>query len=83
MLADPEGNEFASCTAGRRRARVIEEARAVRRTERSCSGRQGRTFAGEAGNESTDEPSPLYQLLVLITMLSVHITATVAVIAAR
>ena len=45
-------------------------------------GQHGRTFAGDAGVH-TDEPGPLYQLLVLVTLLSARITATVAVAAAR
>jgi hypothetical protein len=44
---------------------------------------QGRTFAGEAGVQLTDQPGPLYQLLVLVTLLSARITSKVAVAAAR
>jgi endonuclease III len=44
---------------------------------------QGRTFADEAGIKLADKPSPLYQLLVLSTLLSARITASVAVAAAR
>lgn len=44
---------------------------------------RGRTFADEAGVRLTDEPGPLYQLLVLVTLLSARIAASVAVAAAR
>ena len=39
----------------------------------------GRTYAQEAGIRLTDQPSPLYQLLVLATLLSTRISAGVAV----
>ncbi|NRQ36735.1 hypothetical protein HII36_33595 [Nonomuraea sp. NN258] len=45
--------------------------------------RYGRTYAGEAGIKLTDQPRPLYQLLVLATLLSARISAEVAVAAAR
>jgi endonuclease III len=45
--------------------------------------RQGRTFADEAGITLADKPAPLYQLLVLATLLSARISAGVAVAAAR
>lgn len=45
--------------------------------------RQGRTFADEAGIRLTDRPQPLYQLLVLATLLSARISAGVAMAAAR
>jgi endonuclease III len=45
--------------------------------------RYGRTFAEEAGIRLADRPSPLYQLLVLATLLSARISAGVAVAAAR
>ncbi|MFG1704582.1 endonuclease [Nonomuraea sp. M3C6] len=45
--------------------------------------RYGRTFAGEAGIRLSDQPKPLYQLLVLATLLSARISAEVAVAAAR
>ncbi|MEV5896897.1 endonuclease [Nonomuraea fuscirosea] len=45
--------------------------------------RFGRTFAGEAGITLADQPKPLYQLLVLATLLSARISADVAVAAAR
>jgi len=44
---------------------------------------QGRTYAEEAGIRLADKPSPLYQLLVLSTLLSARISADVAVAAAR
>jgi endonuclease III len=43
----------------------------------------GRTYAELAGIRLADKPSPLYQLLVLATLLSARITADVAVAAAR
>ncbi|MEO3929463.1 hypothetical protein ABGB07_37250 [Micromonosporaceae bacterium B7E4] len=45
--------------------------------------RQGRTYAEEAGIRLADRPGPLYQLLVLTTLLSTRIRAGVAVAAAR
>ncbi|MFB4277308.1 endonuclease [Nonomuraea sp. MTCD27] len=45
--------------------------------------RYGRTFAREAGIKLSDQPKPLYQLLVLATLLSARISAEVAVAAAR
>ncbi|MCZ7416418.1 MULTISPECIES: endonuclease [unclassified Streptomyces] len=43
----------------------------------------GRTYAAEAGIRLRDTPQPLYQLLVLSTLLSARIRASVAVAAAR
>lgn len=43
----------------------------------------GMTYAEEAGVTLRDKPSPLYQLLVLTTLLSVRIRADIAVAAAR
>lgn len=43
----------------------------------------GRTYAQEAGIRLAGQPSPLYQLLVLATLLSARISAGVAVAAAR
>jgi hypothetical protein len=45
--------------------------------------RYGRTFAEEAGIRLGDQPSPLYQLLVLATLVSARISADIAVAAAR
>jgi endonuclease III len=45
--------------------------------------RYGRTFAAEAGIRLADRPAPLYQLLVLATLLSARISAGVALAAAR
>ena len=42
----------------------------------------GTTYAAEAGITLRDKPTPLYQLLVLTTLLSVRIRATIAVDAA-
>ncbi|NMO54677.1 hypothetical protein HH310_26260 [Actinoplanes sp. TBRC 11911] len=44
---------------------------------------QGRTLADEAGIKLADKPGPLYQLLVLTTLLSARVTAVLAVAAAR
>lgn len=43
----------------------------------------GRTYADEAGITLADKPAPLYQLLVLSTLLSTRIKADIAVAAAR
>ena len=43
----------------------------------------GRTYAQEAGIRLVDQPSALYQLLVLATLLSARISAGIAVAAAR
>lgn len=43
----------------------------------------GQTYAEEAGIRLKDTPSPLYRLLVLTTLLSVRISAPIAVAAAR
>src|ERR1700722_2288171 len=45
--------------------------------------RCGRTYAEEAGIRLADRPGPLYQLLVLATLLSARISADIAVGAAR
>ncbi|MEV0621316.1 endonuclease [Nonomuraea sp. NPDC050404] len=45
--------------------------------------RYGRTYAAEAGIKLADQPKPLYQLLVLATLLSARISADVAVAAAK
>src|SRR3546814_10879802 len=43
----------------------------------------GTTYADEAGVTLRDEPSPLYQLLVLTTLSATRISAEIAVAAAR
>ena len=43
----------------------------------------GQTYAQEAGIRLADKPSPLYELLVLATLLSARISAAIAVAAAR
>ncbi|MEV0845559.1 endonuclease [Streptomyces sp. NPDC049954] len=45
--------------------------------------RHGRTYAQDAGIRLKDTPQPLYQLLVLSSLLSARIRASVAVAAAR
>nr|QLJ96298.1 hypothetical protein HZU44_14965 [Micromonospora carbonacea] len=54
-----------------------------RTTARVLLERQGRTYAQDAGIRLADRPGPLYQLLVLATLLSTRIRASVAVAAAR
>jgi endonuclease III len=46
-------------------------------------GRYGRTYAEDAGIRLADKPAPLYQLLVLATLLSARISSAIAVQAAR
>src|SRR5919198_3980315 len=43
----------------------------------------GMTYAAQAGIRLADKPAPLFQLLVLTTLLSVRIRADIAVAAAR
>jgi endonuclease III len=50
---------------------------------RALLDREGRTYAEEAGIKLADRPAPLYQLLVLATLLSTRIRASVAIAAAR
>ncbi len=50
---------------------------------RELLARHGRLFAEEAGVKLADRPAPLYQLLVLATLLSARISADIAVAAAR
>jgi endonuclease III len=45
--------------------------------------RYGETYAQQAGIRLADRPQPLYQLLVLVKLLSTRISADVAVAAAR
>jgi endonuclease III len=45
--------------------------------------RYGRSYAEEAGIRLTGKPAPLYQLLVLATLLSARISGEIAVAAAR
>ena len=45
--------------------------------------RYGRTFADDAGITLTDEPAPLFQLLVLAQLLSARIATGIAIAAAR
>jgi endonuclease III len=52
-------------------------------TVRQLLDRFGTTYAHEAGITLRDKPSPLYQLLVLATLLSTRIRADIAVAAAR
>jgi hypothetical protein len=50
---------------------------------RALLDRYGSTYAEEAGIRLADRPEPLYQLLVLVTLLSTRIRAGVATAAAR
>jgi hypothetical protein len=50
---------------------------------RALLGRLGRTYAAEASIRLADKPAPLYQLLVLATLLSARISGGIAVSAAR
>ncbi|EWM10760.1 hypothetical protein [Kutzneria sp. 744] len=52
-------------------------------TVRQLLDRFGTTYAAEAGITLRDKPSPLYELLVLATLLSARIRADIAVSAAR
>jgi hypothetical protein len=53
------------------------------RLARSLLERAGQTYAQQAGITLRDKPAPLYQLLVLSTLLSTRIKADIAVAAAR
>ncbi|REF35789.1 endonuclease [Thermasporomyces composti] len=53
------------------------------RTAHALLDRHGRTYADEADIRLRDTPGPLYQLLVLATLLSARISAGIAVAAAR
>ena len=50
---------------------------------RELLARHGRLYADDAGIRLADRPGPLYQLLVLATLLSAPIPAETAVAAAR
>jgi endonuclease III len=54
-----------------------------RDTVRALLDHYGRTYADEAGIRLKDAPQPLYQLLVLSSLLSARIRASVAVAAAK
>jgi endonuclease III len=54
-----------------------------RETARAAVKRYGKTYAEEAGIRLADRPGTLYQLLVLATLLSTRISASIAVAAAR
>ncbi|MFI7522766.1 hypothetical protein [Micromonospora globbae] len=54
-----------------------------RAVARALLDRHGRTYAEEVGIKLADRPVPLYQLLVLATLLSTRIRACVAMAAAR
>lgn len=50
---------------------------------RALLDRYGRSYAEEAGIRLADKPGPLYQLLVLATLLSARISGDIALAAAR
>lgn len=52
-------------------------------TVEALLGRHGTTYAEDAGIRLSDEPAPLWQLLVLTQLLSARISADIAVAAAR
>jgi hypothetical protein len=52
-------------------------------TVRRLLARLGHTYAQDAGIHLTDRPAPLYQLLVLATLLSARISSDIALAAAR
>jgi DNA ligase D-like protein (predicted 3'-phosphoesterase) len=75
---------------GRRETSGTAQSRHTARRSRSARVRaaklleeSGQTYAQEAGVRLKDTPGPLYQLLVLTTLLSVRISAPIAVAAAR
>lgn len=57
--------------------------RSHRDTVEALLQKHGTTYAQQAGITLKDEPSPLYRLLVLATLLSTRISADIAVEAAR
>ena len=57
--------------------------RSHRQTAAAVLEAHGTTYAAQAGITLRDEPSPLYRLLVLATLLSTRIDADIAVAAAR
>ncbi|MFE6779355.1 endonuclease [Streptomyces sp. NPDC057702] len=54
-----------------------------RATVRALLDTHGRTFAAEAGIRLRDTPQPLYQLLVLVDLMSAPVRASVALATAR
>ena len=58
---------------------MADHSRAVSELLQRC----GQTYSEEAGIRLADKPSPLYQLLVLSTLLSARISGDIAVAAAR
>src|SRR5215468_12502421 len=75
----------ASARRGLTAARAGYQRRVTREHDmvRELLHRHGQTYAEEAGIRLDDRPGPLYQLLVLTTLLSTRIRASVAVAAAR
>lgn len=57
--------------------------RTARDMARRVLDRYGQSFADEAGIALTDEPAPLFQLLVLAQLLSARISAGIAIAAAH
>lgn len=67
--------------ARRSAARIVSKD--TERTAERLLAEAGRTYASRAGIRLADTPAPLYQLLVLSTLLSARISADVAVAAAH
>src|SRR3954470_15471951 len=71
-----------SSRRARRSGRQEHMDRSAEDLVRRALDRHGRTFADEVGIALTDEPAPLFQLLVLAQLLSARIATGVAVAAA-
>lgn len=66
-----------------RSVQSVQSVRSARARVKKLLQDSGQTYAQEAGIRLRDQPSPLYQLLVLTTLLSVRISSSIAVDAAR
>jgi len=62
---------------------TTKPAKSLRERAKRLLAEDGETYAHAAGIRLKDQPSPLYQLLVLTTLLSTRITSRIAVAAAR
>lgn len=62
---------------------VSKVSKTLRHRTHQLLSERGETYAHEAGIPLKDTPSPLYQLLVLSTLLSARITSAIAIDAAR
>lgn len=72
--------DYGTGLTGRRTAVPGKDESAV---ARALLDRYGESYARQAGIRLADRPAPLYQLLVLATLLSARISADIAVAAAR